>query len=86
MPNTSPNMNLIVPIPSTGVTGTGDVGPGYAQNISNDLLTTIDTHDHSSGKGVQVTPAGLNINADLSFNNNNANQLRSTRFFSQPSG
>jgi hypothetical protein len=84
MPTTSANMGLTVPTPSTGVTGTGDSGPGYATNISNDL-NTIDTHDHSSGKGVQVTPAGLNINADLSFGSNNAKDLRSVRFTSQAS-
>lgn len=77
-------MGLTVPTPSTGVTGTGDPGPGYATNISNDL-NTIDAHDHSSGKGVQVTPAGLNINADLSFGSFNATNLRSARFTSQAS-
>lgn len=79
-------MNLIVPVASSGVTGTGDTGPGYAQNISSDLLTLIDAHDHSSGKGVQVTPAGLNISADLAFNTNNATALRAARFTSQASG
>ena len=85
MPNTSPNMNLIVPIPNTGVTGTGDSGPGYAVNISNDLYTTIDQHDHSSGKGVNITPAGININADLNINDNNLTQVRSSTYFNQPS-
>lgn len=78
-------MGLTVPIASTGVTGTGDPGPGYATNISNDL-TVIDTHDHSSGKGVKVTPAGLNINADVTFASNNATNLRAARFTSQASG
>lgn len=83
MPNTSPNMGLIVPIPSTGVTGTGDSGPGYAQNISADLLTTIDAHNHTPGNGVQIPPSGLNINTDLPINQNNLNTVRSTRFVSQ---
>lgn len=86
MPTTSTNMGLIVPVASTGVTGTGDPGPGYATNISNDLLSTIDAHDHSSGKGVQITPAGLNINADLSHNQNNVTAVRGVRFTSQASG
>ena len=85
MPNISPNMNLVVPIPNTGVTGTGDTGPLYAQNISNDLLVIVDSHDHSFGKGVQINPAGLNINSDLTINANNLNQIRSTRFASQGS-
>lgn len=78
-------MNLVVPLASSGVTGTGDTGPGYASNISNDLLTLVDAHDHSFGKGVQVTPAGLNISADLSLNANNATQIRGARFASQAS-
>lgn len=85
-PNTSVNMGLIVPIAQTaGQTGTGDTGPGYASNISNDLLTTIDQHDHSSGKGVQITPAGININADLPLASNNLTQARAVRFSSQAS-
>src|SRR5574337_725693 len=86
MSTTSPNMGLIVPTPATsGVTGSGDVGPDYAINISNDLLSTIDQHDHSSGKGVQITPAGININADLSLQQNNLIQSRAVRFVSQAS-
>lgn len=86
MPTTSPNMGLTVPVASTGATGTGDPGPGYASNISTDLSSLIDAHDHSSGKGVQVTPAGLNINADLNINSNNLTSVRAARFTSQASG
>ena len=81
----TPNMSLTNPTPSTGVTGSGEPGPLYATDISGDLVL-IDAHDHSSGKGVQITPQGLNINADLAFNQNNALTLRSARFTSQPSG
>lgn len=83
MPNTSPNMGLIVPIPSTGVTGTGDTGPGYAQEISNDLLTTIDQHGHVPGQGVPIVSAALNLNADVNLQINNLTQIRATRFTSQ---
>jgi hypothetical protein len=31
-------------------------------------FTTIDSHDHASGSGVQVPTAGINITADLPFN------------------
>ncbi len=86
MPTTSTNMGLVVPVASTGVTGTGDPGPGYATNISNDLLNTIDAHDHSTGKGVKVTPAGLNVNTDLSVASNNVTDVRAVRFTSQASG
>lgn len=74
----TPNMNL--PLPTIGV----DPGPDYATNQNNATLI-LDAHNHSPGSGVQVTPAGLNISSDLSFGSNNATNLRSTRFTSQPS-
>lgn len=60
---TTPNMSLIVP----GV-GT-EPGPDYATDVNNSLMI-IDDHDHSPGKGVQITPAGLNINTALTMNSN----------------
>jgi hypothetical protein len=81
----SPNMGLIVPTPSTGVTGTGDPGPGYAVNISNDLSTLIDAHDHSTGKGVQITPAGMNFNASVNYGGFNSTNVKSTRYATQAS-
>lgn len=73
---TSTNMNM--PIPGVGVTS----GPTYATDLNNSL-TIIDQHDHSPGKGVPVTPAGLSISTDLPFNSNNATLLRSARFSPQ---
>lgn len=72
----SPNMSLIVP----GV-GT-EPGPTWASDLNTDL-SILDSHDHSPGNGVQITPDGLDINADLSFTNNNATSLRSVRFSAQ---
>src|SRR5271166_2849673 len=66
----TPNMNLIVPV--VGVT----IGPTYALQI-NSTLSLVDQHDHSPGKGVLVSPSGLNISSDLSFQSNNATALRS---------
>lgn len=80
MPNTTTSPNMMLPIPVVGV----DAGPDYASNI-NLCLTTIDGHDHASGSGVQITPAGLSISSDLSFIVNNAINLRSARFTSQSS-
>lgn len=57
----SPNMNLVIP------TVGQEQGPTYAFDV-NSSLTLIDQHDHSPGRGVQITPAGMNINADLSMN------------------
>lgn len=74
MPSTTTaNMNLIVP------TVGQEPGPAWANDINGDL-GILDQHDHSSGSGVPVTPAGLNINSDLTFNENNATELNTVRF------
>ena len=73
---TSPYMSLT--IPTVGV----EPGPQYATDV-NSSLTLIDAHNHSPGYGVAINPSGLNINADLPFNSNNATLLRSVRFASQ---
>lgn len=73
----SPNMNLV--IPTVGV----DPGPDWANNL-NASLTILDQHNHTSGSGVQITPAAMNINSDLPFGSNNATLLRSVRFDAQP--
>ena len=73
MSTTTTNMSLIQP--AVGVT----VGPTWSSELNNSL-GLIDTHDHTSGKGVQITPSGLNINADLEFNANDATELRTVAF------
>lgn len=76
---TSPNMLLTIPIPGV------DPGPDWANNL-NASLGIIDAHNHAPGSGVQINPAGININSDLTFNNsNNAIALRSARFNPQAS-
>jgi hypothetical protein len=71
----TPNMLLVIPVPTQAP------GPDWASDL-NASLTILDSHNHAAGSGVQINPAGLNINADLPFNNsNNATQLRSVRFF-----
>jgi hypothetical protein len=74
----SPNMNLVVP--DVGA----EIGPLWAQDI-NASFAIIDQHTHASGSGLQINPAGLNINSDLPFGSNNATLLRSVRFSPQPS-
>jgi hypothetical protein len=77
MPNTlSPNMSLILP------TIGQEPGPNWAQDLNNSL-SLLDQHNHAPGSGIQITPAGLDINSDLTFNGNNAVNLKSTRFISQ---
>lgn len=75
----TPNMSLIIPVVLT------DPGPDWGSNI-NSSLTILDSHTHSPGSGVQITPSGININTDLSYNSsNNAINLRSVRFTPQGS-
>jgi hypothetical protein len=73
MATTSPNMNLVLSTVAV------DSGLNWENNL-NASLTTVDSHNHSSGQGVQINPAGININADLAFNANNATSARSLRF------
>jgi hypothetical protein len=72
----TPNMGLTVPNPGS------EPGPAYATEISNDMVI-IDGHNHANGQGEQVPTAGIDINADLTFNDLNAVGLRSTRFIEQ---
>lgn len=73
----TPNMSLTLPV--VGVTA----GPTYATQV-NAALTVIDGHDHATGSGVQITPAGLNINSDLSINSHNVTDVETVRFTAQP--
>jgi hypothetical protein len=73
----SPDMRQPVPVVSV------DPGPDWANNI-NACLSIIDGHNHTPGSGVPITPAAININSDLPFNNNNLITARSVRF--QPQG
>jgi hypothetical protein len=74
MPSNS--MNLILPTPSV------TPGPTYATQL-NTALTAVAEHDHSSGNGVKVTPAGMNIISDLSMQGSNLTVARSLRMQNQ---
>ena len=67
--------------PSVGTTA----GPTWATEV-NENFTTIDQHDHTSGKGVQLTTSALNINADLEFNGNAATELKRLTIDSSATG
>lgn len=73
-----PTTNMALTLPTVLVT----LGPTYATLI-NTALTTIDEHDHASGRGVRITPAGMNINSDLDFGSNYAKALKASRYSSQ---
>lgn len=60
------NMTLIKPNPANAASP--QAGPLWAQNL-NDNADILDTHNHTSGSGVQVPVAGLLINADLQMLN-----------------
>lgn len=59
--STTPNMNLTLPTVSM------TLGPEWATEL-NAALETIDAHDHTSGKGLAITTAALNIDDDLMLN------------------
>lgn len=76
--NSSTAMNM--PIPVVGLAP----GPDWASYLNN-CLNIIDQHTHSSGSGNPITPDGLSISGDLSFQQNNATFLRTIRFSAQAS-
>jgi len=59
-------------------------GPTWATNL-NTSIDAIDNHDHTSNKGVRITPAAMNINAALEFNGNNALELKQVALENQSS-
>lgn len=69
-----PNMGFANPTPGE------DPGPDYAINQSN-TNTIIGAHNHSPGNGVPITPDGMNITTDLSFNSNNLLAVKTVNFF-----
>lgn len=74
----STNMNLSIP------TVGQEPGPQYAFDV-NTSLTLIDQHDHSPGRGVQITPAGLNINTSLDMQDNDLTNSNNIVFDAQTS-
>lgn len=54
------------------------LGPEWAETV-NAAFEEIDEHDHSSGKGVKVKTSGLSINADLTFNNFSATNVKTLK-------
>jgi hypothetical protein len=52
-------------------TSTPGVTSPYQTDVNNQTaFGLIDSHNHTSGKGVPIPPAGININAPLPFNGN----------------
>lgn len=57
---TYPNLGLT--LPTRGVSGAG-----VWDDVLDGDIALIDAHDHSSGKGLRITPSAIDINADLPF-------------------
>jgi len=73
----TPNMNLFQPAP-------GSLGPQWATDL-NTNSDTIDSHDHSVGRGVPITPSGMNINTDFSIQSFSLLNAKSVKFVNQTS-
>lgn len=71
-------MNLDLPTPTV------TLGPDWATEL-NTAIETIDSHDHTSGKGTQVPTAGLNINENLDFNSYKPFSLLATQYINNGS-
>lgn len=69
----TPNMSLYQPVIGT------DSGLVWEQDM-NANASILDNHNHSPGSGAQISPPGLNINAELDFQSQNAINLRTTRY------
>lgn len=78
MANTDISPNMMMPVPVVGT----DPGPDWSTNL-NACLSIIDSHNHTAGQGVPITPQGISINADLPMNGNNLITARSVRFSPQ---
>lgn len=70
------NLGMIIPVPTV------TLGPAWASQL-NAALEVIDSHDHSSGKGLRIPASGLNINNDLDIQNHKLYNLVQTQFSSQ---
>lgn len=66
----TPYMNLV--LPDVSVT----IGPLWATEL-NAALDLVDSHDHTPGKGAQITPAGFVMTEDLDFLNFSATDIYS---------
>jgi hypothetical protein len=77
--STTSSTNMSLPIPVVGQ----ESGPQWATDLNN-CMTIIDGHTHATGSGVPITPAALNINADLTFNSSySITDLKKAVFTSQ---
>jgi len=58
-------------------------GPEWSSLLNDALSEVVDSHDHTSGKGVPIPSAGFNIDADLDFQQWSAINLVSSQYVDQ---
>lgn len=68
-----------LPLPNPAGSVSPESGPQYALD-QNQAFSIVDSHNHSAGSGVQITPPGLDINTDLPFGGNSATNIYGVRF------
>lgn len=68
----TPNLGMDIPVVEI------TIGPTWAEML-NAALDIIDEHDHTSGKGLAITVAALNINQDLPLNSYNLTNTNSVQ-------
>lgn len=73
-----PTTYMTLSLPTVSTT----VGPTWATML-NAALTSIDSHDHSTGKGAKVSQAGIALTGDLTFATNSATNLKAATFVAQ---
>lgn len=74
----TPSMNLVLPVP------TQTIGPQWATEL-NAALNLVDDHDHTSGKGKQLTQSSLSIDGDFNLASFNLNNVLGVRFVNRQS-
>lgn len=72
----TPNMGLVQPEVSVAP------GPDWATTLNADL-SALDSHNHSAGQGVPITPDGISVNSNFPLNNNNLTTIKTLRFTPQ---
>jgi len=71
---------MALTLPTVGPAGT--LGPEWA-DVLNAAFDEIDAHDHTTGKGIKITPSAINVNASFSFQTYPITSLGYVKFVNQ---
>ncbi len=71
---------MTLPVPVVG----NEPGPDYAIDVNN-CLSIVDQHNHTLGSGVPITPAAMNISADLTMQQHSLTNIQSLQLSPQTS-